>query len=95
MQKNPFQTPPPFEKLVGDHFRACSRRVNIHHRLVCQIYETKRIVKTYHTPGQSYKTRAFQSKNQQKGKNSYYFIINLGILRRYPKIFKLLSDNRK
>ena len=45
LQKNPFQTPPPFEKLVGDLFGACSRRVNIQHRLVYQIYETERIVK--------------------------------------------------
>ena len=45
LQKNPFQTSPPFEKLVGDLFGACSRRVNIQHRLVYQIYETERIVK--------------------------------------------------
>ena len=45
LQKNPFQNPPPFEKLVGDLFGAYSRRVNIQHRLVYQIYETERIVK--------------------------------------------------
>jgi toxin YoeB len=45
LQKNPFQTPPPFEKLVGNLFGTYSRRVNIQHRLVYQIYETERIVK--------------------------------------------------
>lgn len=45
LQKNPFQNPPPYEKLVGDLFGAYSRRVNIQHRLVYQIYETERIVK--------------------------------------------------
>ena len=45
LQKNPFQTPPPYEKLVGDLFGAYSRRVNIQHRLVYQIYETEHIVK--------------------------------------------------
>ena len=45
LQKNPFQNPPPFEKLVGDLFGAYSRRLNIQHRLVYQIYETERIVK--------------------------------------------------
>ena len=33
------------EKLVGDLAGACSRRINIQHRLVYQVYETKRIVK--------------------------------------------------
>ena len=45
LQKNPFQNPPPFEKLVGDLFGACSRRLNIQHRLVYQIYETEHTVK--------------------------------------------------
>ena len=45
LQKNPFQNPPPFEKLVGDLFGAYSRRLNIQHRLVYQIYETEHIVK--------------------------------------------------
>jgi hypothetical protein len=40
-------------------------------------------------------TSALQNKNQQKGKKSYYFLINLGILGIYPKIFKLLSGNRE
>ena len=45
LQKNPFQNPPPFEKLVGDLFGACSRRLNIQHRIVYQIYETEHTVK--------------------------------------------------
>ena len=42
---NPFQTPPPFEKLVGDLAGAYSRRINIQHRLVYQVLEQERIVK--------------------------------------------------
>lgn len=42
---NPFQTPPPYEKLVGDLAGACSRRINIQHRLVYQVLERERIVK--------------------------------------------------
>ncbi len=42
---DPFQTPPPFEKLVGDLSGAYSRRINIQHRLVYQILEEERIVK--------------------------------------------------
>ncbi len=45
LQKNPFQNPPPFEKLIGDLFGAYSRRLNIQHRIVYQIYEEERIVK--------------------------------------------------
>ena len=36
LQQNPYQQPPPFEKLVGDLDGAYSRRINIHHRLVYQ-----------------------------------------------------------
>ena len=43
--KNPFQTPPPYEKLVGDLAGAYSRRVNIQHRLVYQVYAAERTVK--------------------------------------------------
>ena len=39
LEKNPFQNPPPYEKLVGDLFGAYSRRLNIQHRIVYQIYE--------------------------------------------------------
>ncbi len=42
---NPFETPPPFEKLVGDLSGAYSRRINIQHRLVYQVYEVQKIVK--------------------------------------------------
>jgi len=43
--KNPFQTPPPFEKLIGDLSGAYSRRINIQHRLVYQVLEEIRAVK--------------------------------------------------
>ena len=42
---NPFQTPPTFEKLVGDLAGAYSRRINIQHRLVYQVLESDRTVK--------------------------------------------------
>ncbi|MEZ4770826.1 MAG: Txe/YoeB family addiction module toxin [Caldilineales bacterium] len=42
---NPFQNPPPFEKLVGDLAGAYSRRINIQHRLVYQVDEDVREVK--------------------------------------------------
>ena len=42
---NPFQTPPPYEKLVGDLSGAYSRRINIQHRLVYQVVESERPVK--------------------------------------------------
>jgi toxin YoeB len=45
LQKDPLQTPPPFEKLKGDLAGACSRRINIQHRLVYQIYIERRAVK--------------------------------------------------
>ena len=45
VQKNPFQNPPPYEKLVGDLAGAYSRRINIQHRLVYQVLESERIVK--------------------------------------------------
>ena len=37
LEADPFQTPPPFEKLVGDLAGAYSRRINIQHRLVYQV----------------------------------------------------------
>ena len=43
--KNPFQNPPPYEKLVGDLAGAYSRRINIQHRLVYQVYTAERTVK--------------------------------------------------
>ena len=42
---DPFQSPPPFEKLVGDLHGAYSRRINIQHRLVYQVLEEERVVK--------------------------------------------------
>jgi toxin YoeB len=42
---DPFQRPPPFEKLVGDLAGAYSRRINIQHRLVYQVLEEDRVVK--------------------------------------------------
>ena len=45
LEKNPYQNPPPFEKLVGDLSGAYSRRINIQHRLVYQILDKQRVVK--------------------------------------------------
>lgn len=42
---DPYQTPPPFEKLVGDLSGAYSRRINIQHRLVYQVLDDERAVK--------------------------------------------------
>ena len=41
---NPFQTPPPYEKLVGDLAGAYSRRINIQHRLVYEVFPEERVV---------------------------------------------------
>ena len=45
VQENPFQSPPPFEKLVGDLEGAYSRRINIQHRFVYQVLEKEKAVK--------------------------------------------------
>jgi toxin YoeB len=45
LETDPFQTPPPFEKLVGDLAGAYSRRINLQHRLVYQVFAEKRAVK--------------------------------------------------
>lgn len=45
IQNNPYQTPPPYEKLVGDLNGAYSRRINIKHRLVYQILEEEMAIK--------------------------------------------------
>jgi toxin YoeB len=42
---NPFRSPPPYEKLLGDLSGAYSRRLNIQHRVVYQVYEKERVVK--------------------------------------------------
>ncbi|PCJ90545.1 MAG: Txe/YoeB family addiction module toxin [Porticoccaceae bacterium] len=45
IQENPYQNPPPYEKLVGDLEGAYSRRINIQHRIVYQILENENSVK--------------------------------------------------
>ncbi len=45
LRDNPYQNPPPCEKLVGDLTGAYSRRINIQHRLVYQVYDQERVVK--------------------------------------------------
>ena len=45
LRTNPYQSPPPFEKLVGDLAGACSRRINIQHRLVYQVLDDIKTVK--------------------------------------------------
>ena len=45
ISENPFQSPPPYERLVGDLSGAYSRRINIQHRLVYQVYEDQKVVK--------------------------------------------------
>jgi len=42
---NPYQTPPPYEKLVGDLAGACSRRISIQHRLVYQVLHDIKTIK--------------------------------------------------
>ncbi len=45
IEKNPFEEYPPYEKLVGNLEGAYSRRINIQHRLVYQVYEKEKVVK--------------------------------------------------
>ena len=45
LKGNPFQNSPPYEKLLGDLSGAYSRRLNIQHRIVYQVYERERVVK--------------------------------------------------
>ena len=45
IRENPYCTPPPYEKLQGDLQGACSRRINIKHRLVYEVLEAEQIVK--------------------------------------------------
>lgn len=42
---NPYKNPPPYEHLVGELKGFCSRRINIQHRLVYQVYEEQKVVK--------------------------------------------------
>jgi len=45
LRENPYRTPPPFEKLLGDLSGAFSRRINIQHRMVYQVLDDEKIVK--------------------------------------------------
>ena len=45
LKTNPYQNPPPYEKLVGDLSGAYSRRINIQHKLVYQVLESESIIK--------------------------------------------------
>lgn len=45
LERNPFEAPPPYEKLLGDLSGAYSRRINIQHRLVYQVIEEECVVK--------------------------------------------------
>ena len=45
IKKDPFQNPPPYEKLLGDLQGAYSRRINIQHRLIYQVIEEEKTVK--------------------------------------------------
>jgi toxin YoeB len=42
---DPFQNPPPYEKLIGDLSGAYSRRINIQHRLVYEVFPQERVVR--------------------------------------------------
>lgn len=45
LKENPFQVPPPYEKLIGDLLGAYSRRINIQHRIVYQVLYDEKVVK--------------------------------------------------
>lgn len=45
LAKDPFQNPPPFEKLVGDLAGAYSRRINIQHRIVYEVFAEEHTVR--------------------------------------------------
>jgi len=45
LRKDPYRNPPPYEKLLGDISGACSRRINIQHRLIYQILDDVKTVK--------------------------------------------------
>ena len=45
LEQDPFQNPPTFEKLIGDLAGAYSRRINIHNRLVYQVFSTEHTVR--------------------------------------------------
>ncbi len=45
ISENPYQNPPPYEKLIGDLNNAISRRINIQHRLVYEVLEEVKTIK--------------------------------------------------
>ncbi len=45
LRENPYQSPPTWKKLQGDLLGAYSRRINIKHRLVYQVFEAEKVVK--------------------------------------------------
>jgi len=45
LREDPYRTPPSYEKLIGDLAGACSRRINIQHRIVYQILDDIKTVK--------------------------------------------------
>ncbi|GBU24190.1 hypothetical protein R83H12_00818 [Fibrobacteria bacterium R8-3-H12] len=45
ISQNPYQVPPPYEKLIGELFGKLSRRINVKHRLVYQVFEEEKIIK--------------------------------------------------
>jgi len=45
LEKDPFQTPPRYEKLLGDLSGAYSRRINIQHRIVYEVFENEQCIK--------------------------------------------------
>lgn len=45
LKEDPYRTPPPYERLIGDLAGACSRRINIQHRIVYQILDDIKTVK--------------------------------------------------
>jgi len=45
LENDPFQTPPPYEKLIGDLSGAYSRRITFQHRLVYQVFIEEKIVR--------------------------------------------------
>lgn len=47
IKENPYENPPPYEKLKGDLKGKLSRRINIQHRIVYQVLEDEKIIKIY------------------------------------------------
>ena len=45
LEVNPFQNPPPYEKLIGDLKDAYSRRINVQHRLVYEVFRKEKMVR--------------------------------------------------